>query len=138
VTEFSQNLPLPSAPVVAERIRVALIISSKLERLGWSIVLESQPDIEIVGQFSSWTAALALLEQETVDVALIDEAILTPKACERLLARPQTHSGPRFLMMARHLIDPAVAESRYAFVSCHLLKGLSAADLLAAIRNTEI
>jgi DNA-binding NarL/FixJ family response regulator len=138
VTEFSQNLPRPSTPAIAERIRVALIISSKLERLGWSIVLESQPDMEIVGQFSSWTAALTLLEQESVDVALIDEAMLTPKACEQLLARPQTHSGPRFLMMAQHPIDPAVAELRYAFVSRHLLKGLSAADLLAAIRNTEI
>ena len=131
----SQNPDKPdSAAAALAHIRVAIVTASKLERLGWSIVVDSQPDMEAVGQFASLSAALAFLAGQTVDVALVDEAMLTAKSCEALAQHART-CGSRFLMMTRHPIDEAVVESRYAFVSRCLLKGLSAADLLAAIRQ---
>jgi DNA-binding NarL/FixJ family response regulator len=135
LTEFSQNSPLTVASGAANKpIRVALILSSKLERLGWGIVVDSQEDMQVVGQFSSLPPALAFLATEHVDVALVDEAMLTPKTCESIRAM-LSGGGPRFLMLARHPVDCTMARARYPFVSRCLLNGLTGADFLEAIRE---
>jgi DNA-binding NarL/FixJ family response regulator len=134
LTEFSQNSPLTTvAPGSDAPIRVALILSSRLERLGWGIVVESQADMQVVGQFSTLKPALAFLMTDPVDVALVDEAMLTPKICESIRAvLPGT--WPRFLMLARHPVDRTLARARYPFVSGCLLNGVTADDFLDAIR----
>ena len=113
---------------------MAVIIASKLERLGWSIVVDGQPDMEMVGQYASLGAALAHLDDERVDVALVDEALLTAKADE-LLVRLGENGRPRILMLARHPVESEDLAARYPYVCRPLLKGLAAADLLAAIRE---
>lgn len=120
-----------TAPTLAP-IRVAVIIGSKLERLGWSIVVDGQPDMEMVGQYASVSGALAQLDDEGVDVALVDEALLTARASESLR---QARRRPSILMLARHPVEASELEARYPFVCRPLLKGLAAADLLAAIRE---
>jgi hypothetical protein len=115
----------PDAP-----IRVALILASKLERLGWGIVVDSQPDMQVVGQFASLPPALAFLKKDAVDVALVDEAMLTPKNCESI-ARALANGRPRLLLLARHPVDPAL----YPFISRCLLNGVTAAGFVAAIRG---
>jgi DNA-binding NarL/FixJ family response regulator len=136
LTEFSQNSPLTTTAGSADApIRVALILSSKLERLGWGIVVDGQEDMQVVGQFSSLASAFALLKTDAADVVLVDETMLTPKACDAI-RRHSPAKRPRFLVIARHPVEGAQEESRYSFASRYLLKGLSAADLLDAIRNS--
>lgn len=135
LTELPQKRRGPAAASVAvEPIGVILILSSKLERLGWSIVVESQADMKLLGQFATLNGALDFLEGHGADVALVDEAMLTPKRCEAL-RRLAAGGGPRMLLVARHPIDDAIRQSRYGFASSWLLKGISAEDLLAAIRE---
>lgn len=135
LTEFSQNTqPTSAAAGTDAPIRVVLIFSSELERMGWGIVVDSQADLQVVGQFASFPAALALLNRQAADVALVDEAMLTPKACDAIRRRAHA-SWPRFLVIARHPVDGFLAASHYSFAAGFLLKGLSAADLLAAIRK---
>lgn len=122
--------------VSAEPISVVLILSSKLERLGWSIVVESQADMNLLGQFATLNGALDFLESHPADVALVDEAMLTPKQCDAM-RRLAAGGGPRILLVARHAIDDAIRLSRYAFASSWLLKGISADGLLAAIRQRD-
>lgn len=134
-TTSQNSIQADSNPALAP-IRVAVIIGSKLERLGWSIVVDGQPDMEIVGQYASLGAALGQLDDARVDVALVDETMLTPKASESL-RRHTTTGRPRFLMMTRHPVEWSEVEARYPFVRRPLLKGLAAADLLAAIREAS-
>jgi hypothetical protein len=68
------------------------------------------------------------------DVVLIDEAILTPKRCERL-RREAARLSCRFLLVTKHPVADALERSRYSFASDCLLKGLSGSDLLDAIRR---
>jgi DNA-binding NarL/FixJ family response regulator len=131
LTEFSQNSPHTTAIAATDApIRVALILSSKLERLGWGIVIDNQADMRVVGQFSSFASALSFLMTDPVDVALVDEAMLTPKVCDSIRALLPSN-GLRFLMLARHPVDRA----RYPFVSGCLLNGVVASDFLVAIRE---
>ena len=132
----SHSVPEPD-PVVASQlpIRVLLVISSRLERLGWSIVIQNQTDLELVGEFPAFDGALATLLANRADVVLIDEALLTPKRCD-LLRRESARLGCRFLLVASYPIDEELGSGRYAFASDCLLKGISAPDLLAALRAT--
>jgi DNA-binding NarL/FixJ family response regulator len=115
-------------------IRVLLAISSRLERLGWSIVVQNQNDLQLIGEFGALDAAFAFLLAHRADVVLIDEALLTPKYCKRL-HRESTRLGCRFLLVANHPVDEGLGRSLYSFASDCLLKGLSASDMLAAIRG---
>jgi hypothetical protein len=138
LTESSQNdtqtIPLPATE---RRIRVVLVIRSKLERLGWSIVLGTQPDLDLLGQFGSVSAALAFLAVHPAHVVLIDEAVLIPKDCDAL-RRAAVEGGPHFVLVARHPIDQSLERSRYAFACDCLLKGVSAPEMLASLRQHSI
>lgn len=135
MTEFSQNFSLTRAASGFDApIRVALILASDPERLGWGIVLNAQADMQVVGQFSSLAPALVFLASEPVDVALVDEAILTPKACEAI-RRLVGANPPRLLVIARHAVEGPPAEADAALAARYLLKGVPAADLLAAVRK---
>jgi DNA-binding NarL/FixJ family response regulator len=135
LTELSQNLSETEAPAAAASpIRVILVISSRLERLGWSIVVDNQADMELSGQFDSVGKALAFLAAHPVDVALIDEAMLTPKHCEALRKHASQHAS-RFLLVSQHPVDESLESSRYSFASACLLKGIPAGTLLAAVRG---
>jgi len=112
---------------------VILVIRSKLERLGWSIVLGTQTDLDLLGQFGSVGAALAFLAAHPAHVVLIDDAVLTLRDCE-VLRRLAADGGPRFVLVVHHPVDEAVEPSRYSFASHCLLKGVSAAELLASLR----
>lgn len=137
MTESSQTSPLTTASAGADTpIRVALILASKLERLGWGIVVDGQADMQVVGQFASLSAALPLLIQEAVDVALVDEDLLTPTACESMRASLPV-GGPRFVMLARHPVDGVLARARCPFVARCLLHGVTADDFLAGIREAR-
>jgi DNA-binding NarL/FixJ family response regulator len=135
LTEFSQNSPITTADGGADvPIRVAIILSSKLERLGWAIVIDSQADMQVVGQFPVLTPALAFLTTAPVDVALVDETMLTPKVWDAI--RKHTYaSRPRFLVIAQHPVDASPVAPNFPLSSLCLLKGVSATDLLAAIRK---
>lgn len=131
----TQSLPEPDSTLVsAAAVRVLLVISSKLERLGWSIVLENQDDMQVSGQFGEVDEALACLAANSIDVLLIDEALLTPKHCERL-RRDVVRRKSRVLLVTNHPLDEELKRTRYSFVSGFMLKGVAAVDLLAAIRG---
>jgi len=112
---------------------VAIVIGSKLERLGWSIVVGGQEDMDVAGQFSSLDSAFAFVGDHPVDVALVDETLLTAEVWKDI-SRLTRHM-PKLLILARHPADTSLSEPRPAVGSRRLLKGLPAADLLAAIRE---
>jgi DNA-binding NarL/FixJ family response regulator len=137
LTEFSQTSSLTTASAGADApIRVALVLASKLERLGWGIVVDGQADMQMVGQFASLESALPLLAQEAADVALVDEDLLTAKIGESMGAA-LSRGGPRFVLLARHSVDGMLARARYPFVAGCLLQGAATEDFLAAIRDAS-
>lgn len=111
-----------------------LIIASRLERLGWSIVLERQDDIHVVGQFWRCREAFEVLRASPPDVVLIDEILVTPEDCARLEI-DAAETGTRFLVVTPHPVEEYLPGSHCSFASECLLKGLPADELLAAIRR---
>jgi DNA-binding NarL/FixJ family response regulator len=114
-------------------IRVLLVDDQELVRAGFRMILDAEPEIEIVAEASDGLEALELADRYTVDVALMD--IRMPnldgiEATRRLLERsPST----RVLMLTTFDLNEYVYEALRAGASGFLLKDAPPEKLVEAI-----
>lgn len=118
----------------ARPIRVVVVDDQPLVRAGFAMVLDAQPDIEVVGEAGDGAEALALLERTTADVVVMD--IRMPvmdgvEATERIGERP---NPPKILVLTTFDTDNDAFAALQAGASGYLLKDVPPEDFLAAIR----
>jgi DNA-binding NarL/FixJ family response regulator len=116
--------------------RVFLVDDEPLVRAGLKLLIESQPDLEVVGEAGDGRAALETLTVTTVDVVLMDVRMPVldgVAATERLLGRDGDRA-PRVLVLTTFDLDEYVLSALRAGASGFLLKGAAPEELLAAIR----
>jgi DNA-binding NarL/FixJ family response regulator len=58
--------------VTAAPVRVLLADADPLQREGWRLVIDAQPDLEVVAEAPDGVQALAVLRRVAVDVAVVD------------------------------------------------------------------
>jgi DNA-binding NarL/FixJ family response regulator len=117
-------------------IRVAVADDQALVRSGFVVLLGSADDIEVVGEAADGAEAVALVERERPDVALMD--IRMPEvdgieATRRIVGSPRT-AATRVLILTTFDLDEYVFEALRAGASGFMLKDTLPVDLLAAIR----
>ncbi|MCH1867797.1 response regulator transcription factor [Nocardioides sp. CFH 31398] len=103
-------------------------------RAGFRMLLESQPDLEVVGEAGDGQEALDLLADVACDVVLMD--VRMPRldgveATRLLTARP---GAPQVLVLTTFDLDEYAFAAIRAGASGFLLKDATPPDLLAAIR----
>ncbi|GAA3906321.1 response regulator [Microbacterium invictum] len=118
-------------------IRVVLVDDQSLFRAGIRMVVDSQPDLEVVGEAGDGAEALAVVRQTRPDVVLMD--IRMPvmdglAATAELLADPDP---PRIVMLTTFDLDEAAARAIRQGASGFLLKDADPEFLLAAIRTVH-
>jgi DNA-binding NarL/FixJ family response regulator len=111
---------------------------SQLERIAWAIIVNSQADMQLIADVSRWDETLAILKMHRPDVVLIDEAILESSEVEALREYSEQSSSSRFVLVALHQQDYSQEQPRSALIHSHLLKGVSAAELLRVIREGRV
>ncbi len=117
-------------------VRVLLADDEQLVRAGFRLILESEPDIEVIGEAGNGAEAIALTQQLDPDVVLMD--IQMPEmngleATRQIAALGRTESS-RVLILTTFEVDEYVYEALRAGASGFLLKRTPAADLVAGIR----
>lgn len=118
-------------------IRVGLADDQQLVRAGFSMVLDSQPDIAVAWQAADGAEAVRLAGQDPVDVVLMD--VQMPQldgiaATERILAE-LGERAPRIVVLTTFDNDDYVMGSVEAGASGFLLKDVDPEELLAAVRT---
>ena len=115
-------------------VRVLLADDQGLVRAGFRMILEAQPDIEVVGEAADGDQAVTLARQEHPDVVLMDirmphlDGIAATSAV--VTDRPQT----RVLVLTTFDLDEYVYAALEAGASGFLLKDVGRDDLVAAVR----
>jgi DNA-binding NarL/FixJ family response regulator len=117
-------------------VRVLLADDEQLVRAGFRLILESEPDIEVIGEAGNGAEAVALTKQLDPDVVLMDVQMPEMNGLEATrqiaaLGRPETS---RVLILTTFEVDEYVYEALRAGASGFLLKRTPAADLVAGIR----
>jgi DNA-binding NarL/FixJ family response regulator len=114
--------------------RVLLADDQELMRMGFRMVIDTQPDIEIVGEASNGREAVAATGELQPDVVLMDVRMpeLDGVHATRLIVA--SDSDARVVILTTFDLDEYVYAALRAGASGFLLKDAPPADLLAAIR----
>ena len=113
-------------------IRVVVADDQEIVRAGFAALLDTQPDIEVVGSAADGGEAVRVCREQRPDVALMDIRMPSVDGIEatRRLAR----DGPRILMLTTFDLDEYVYDALSAGASGFLLKDAPAERLFDAVR----
>jgi DNA-binding NarL/FixJ family response regulator len=116
-------------------IRVVVADDQELVRTGFRVILDSEPDIEVVGEAGNGREAVEAAKQLEPDIILMD--IRMPvldglAATRRIVTSPD--SRPRILILTTFDLDEYVFEALRAGASGFMLKDNPADQLITAIR----
>ncbi len=117
-------------------IRVLLADDQALVRAGFRVLVESAPDLEVVGEASTGVEAVELARTTRADVVLMDIRMpeLDGLAATRQITEDEDLAGVRVLILTTFEIDEYVFKALRAGASGFLGKGVEPTELLAAIR----
>ncbi|MDF2967940.1 MAG: regulatory protein [Nocardioidaceae bacterium] len=117
-------------------IRVAVADDQALVRAGFTVLLRTAGDIEVVGEAADGRAAVDLVTQERPDVILMDIRMPGMNGVEAtaLITGDERLSATRVLILTTFDLDEYVFDALRAGASGFLLKDTLPDDLLAAVR----
>ncbi|CAN5159515.1 response regulator transcription factor [soil metagenome] len=124
-------------------IRVALVDDQGLFRAGIRMLVDSQADLEVVGEASNGQEAVAMSAETSPDVILMDirMPVLDGIAATAAILAAGTAAGttmvPRIIVLTTFDLDEAAARAIRAGASGFVLKDADPEFLLAAIRTVH-
>jgi DNA-binding NarL/FixJ family response regulator len=117
-------------------VRVLLADDQPLVRKGFAVLIDSAPDLEVVGEAATGRQAVELARQTRADVVLMDIRMpdLDGLAATRLITADEDLAGVHVLILTTFEIDEYVFQALRAGASGFLGKSAEPAELLDAIR----
>jgi DNA-binding NarL/FixJ family response regulator len=117
-------------------IRVLLVDDETLVRSGFRLILETEDDIEVVGEAANGVEAVEAAKRLNPDVILMDVQMPVKDglAATREIAALGRSEGSRVIILTTFELDEYVYEALRAGASGFLLKRAPASDLVSGIR----
>jgi len=117
------------------KIRLMIVDDHEVVRLGMRAAFELESDISVVGEASNGAEALAKISILDPQVILMDVRMPKMNGIEACREIKSAHPTVSILMITSFTDDEAVFASMMAGASGYLLKNVSRAELLKAIRS---
>lgn len=130
----------PRTSASDQPLRIALVDDQPLVRAGFAMVIDSQPDLQVVLQAADGAEAVEQLRARAVDVVLMD--VRMPRldgieATRRILDQAPGGRAPRIIVLTTFDLDDYVVAAIRAGASGFLLKDAQPEELLSAIRTVH-
>ncbi|MCM1940917.1 response regulator transcription factor [Streptomyces sp. G3] len=118
-------------------IRVVVADDQELVRSGFTMILQAQPDIEVVAEAGDGAEAVAAVERHAPDVLLLDIRMPVMDGLDAA-RRVCAGSACKVVMLTTFDLDEYVYEALYAGASGFLLKDVRRDDLVHAVRVVAV
>ncbi|MES4908452.1 MULTISPECIES: response regulator transcription factor [unclassified Streptomyces] len=122
-------------------VRIVIADDQDVVRAGFGALLDTQPDLSVVGSAADGAAAVGVCRQTRPDVVLMDVRMPVLdgiEATRRIIAGagagPGAGGGPRIVMLTTFDLDEYVYDALAAGASGFLLKDMTAERLFEAVR----
>ncbi|MBU1225773.1 MAG: response regulator transcription factor [Actinobacteria bacterium] len=114
--------------------RILIADDDALVRMGLRVVLEGEPDFEVVGEAEDGRQAIELVREQKPDLVIMD--IRMPHLDGLAATREITagEGGPKVLVLTTFELDEYVYEALRAGAAGFVLKRVPPADLIEAVR----
>jgi len=116
-------------------IRVLLVDDQSLLRLGFRMILEAEPDIEVAGEAADGATGVAMTSALHPDVVLMDVRMPGMDGIQATAAITAAAPASKVLILTTFDLDEYVFAGLKAGASGFLLKDAPPADLMTAIRT---
>ena len=116
-------------------IRVLLVDDQSLLRMGFRLILEAEPDIEVVGEAGDGAAGVGMTSALHPDVVLMDVRMPGTDGIAATRLITAAHPATKVLILTTFDLDEYVFAGLKAGASGFLLKDAPPAELLTAIRT---
>lgn len=116
-------------------IRIFLADDHTLVRQGMKRILQSEPDMEVVGEAGDSAEVLRRLVQDPVDVLILDLSMPGPGGLEVLAELRSLRPRPQVLIVSMHPEERFAIRALRLGAAGYLTKERAAEDLVQAIRR---
>ncbi len=118
-------------------VRVFLVDDQQLVRAGFRMVIDSQPDLEVVGEAGDGDAALHTLAVTAADVVLMDVRMPVLDGVEATRRLRSREDAPKVIVLTTFDLDEYAFAAIKAGASGFLLKDVPPPTLLDAVRTVH-
>jgi len=115
-------------------IRVLLADDHALVRRGVRLILEQEPDVEVVAEAGDGLEALERLREVDVDLVVLDIAMPRMTGLQAAREIVRRREPPRLLMLSMHDNEQYFFSALKAGASGYVLKSVADEDLVGAVR----
>ncbi|TFV53819.1 response regulator transcription factor [Blastococcus sp. TF02A_35] len=122
---------------MSEPIRVVLVDDQQMVRAGFRMVIDSQPDLRVVGEAGDGAAAVELLAATPADVVLMDVRMPGTDGIEATRQVTALPEPPKVVVLTTFDLDEYVVAAIGAGASGFLLKDAAPEEMLDAVRTVH-
>ena len=118
-----------------EKLRIVLAEDHQTVREGIKLLVNSQPDMEVIGEADNGSAAIKEVQKLTPDVIVMDISMPELNGLKATRRLKQVCPGVKVLTLTRHTDDAYLQQLIEAGASGYVLKQSAPTELIRAIRS---
>src|SRR5215831_2947711 len=129
--------PARPQPRETPRIRVMCVEDHRIVREGIALIINQEPDMEVVGSCASAEEAVSLYRACLPDVTLMDLRLGKMSGVEAIKAIRKEHPTARIVVLTMYEGDEDIYRAHQAGATTYLLKDTLSADLIRVVREVH-
>src|ERR1044072_1412098 len=121
----------------SKQIRILSVEDHPVFRQGLATIIETEPDMVLVGQASNGVEAIAEFRRHRPDITLMDLRLPGTNGTDILIAIRGEFPGARIIMLSSSDSDGEIQRALRSGAAGYVLKSMPQDDLLAVIRSVH-
>jgi len=117
-----------------KRLTVLLADDHTIVRQGIAKILDSEPDLKVIGEASNGREVVHMVKELNPDVVLMDIAMPQLNGIEATRQIKKIHPRTKIIILSMHSHERFISEVLHLGASGYLLKDSTAADIVRAVR----